>query len=295
MIARVRILVTAAALLVILLAAPEIAYAGYCTGLLDCFQRYWWIFLLALIALVAVAAVAAWAAEAAAIEAAAALDEEGMAALEAAIEAGDVDAVESAVFGTGGAGWMAGAGPAIVATGAAAAGAAGVAAAGAAGAGGGAEPPGPPQPEPPRLEPPEPPQPEPPQPEPPQPEPPQPEPPQPEPPPVPEGFTPLEWERFRLRREGERYPQASAENQAANKRYKERFPTDEQDLEKYGESFGTVTRSADGSTLTIRRFWQSPTHDTVGPTETNVPVAQAGDQGLKPGETAPFAWTEPTR
>lgn len=314
-----------AALLLLLLGAPDAAYAGYCTGIVNCFTDYWWLFLLALIVLLAAMAIAAWAVEAAALEAAAAAD---TVELEAAIEAQDVGAVERALFGGGGAGGLSSAAPAAAAAGAAAAGAAGIAA-GAAGSGGVPESPAPAPPEPvppepllpePLLPEPVPPEPVPPEPGPPEPVPPGPVPPGPVPPgpvppgPVPPGpvapepvapepvtpeplprsetggLTPEEWEQFRARHDVLRNPESSPEFIEANARYKARYPSSEADAEKFGETLGVVSRSADGSTITVERFTLSPDGQPSPKEVTTTPVAQTGDQGLAPGESVPFGW-----
>ncbi len=126
------------ALLLLLLAFPNTAYAGYCTSFTDCFKNYWWLFLLALLAMVALAALAAWAAEMAAIAAVEALDDAAVLQLETAIEAGDVNAVEGVLFGTGGGLASGEAGAAAAGAGLAVAGAIGI---GVAASAGGSEPP----------------------------------------------------------------------------------------------------------------------------------------------------------
>jgi hypothetical protein len=309
---RTRRLIAGAAFLLVLLGVPRAAYAGYCTGIVNCFTNYWWLFLLALVALVALLALAAWAAEAAAFAAA-----EGADAIELgeALEAGDVEAVERALFGTGGVAWTPGVGPAAAAAGAAGIGAAGIAA-GAAAVSGGEAPaePVPPEPVPGDPLPPDPfpPEPLPPNPLPPEPQPPVPQPPRPDPPgpdtpgqptPVdpepepptrttpPEGFTPKDWERFQARREPDRYPTGSAERNAAQERYRVGFTPPPGTFDRFGEDLGRVSRSADGNTLTVTRARRMPDGQISQPTTATYSVDDIGDQGLAPGETAPWAWT----
>lgn len=106
------------------------------------------------------------------------------------------------------------------------------------------------------------------------------------------GLMRREWDRILTRRNVTKTA-SPQEYEAANAEYKRRFPSTEQDQDRYGQTAGTIARSADGKTLTITTRYIPPDESVVPPPKVHtIPVAEAPvDFQLKPGESTGFSYT----
>jgi hypothetical protein len=107
----------------------------------------------------------------------------------------------------------------------------------------------------------------------------------------PGGFSRRDWRRIRIKKIIDDFPDGDPRRVSESAKMKQEFPTDEGDVDQYGETVFVVTMSEDGSTVTVVQWQMSPDGVISYAEVETIPASEMPDNFLQPGESYGSAFT----